>query len=167
MGLVHCHFFDKGAYLDWCHVFHFHFIDTCLTFTGMYSDTRFAVLQPSCHFFVSALLTKRMGLSPAIVRVTQSTCSIPLCLLPDVPKQNLLGIESQTSLRAPSLLRVPCVPQRSDVKSPSTVRRFLFLEPHFQPVKNGWKWWFESISYIKIWFIIQLINNHLPSRSLT
>ena len=25
-----------------------------------------------------------------------------------------------------------------------------------QPVKNGWKWWFPTISYMKIWFIIQL-----------
>ena len=26
---------------------------------------------------------------------------------------------------------------------------------------NGWKYWFPTTSYVKIWFIIQLISNHL------
>ena len=30
------------------------------------------------------------------------------------------------------------------------------LEPQGQPFINGWKWWFPTIFYIKIWFIIPL-----------
>ncbi len=33
-----------------------------------------------------------------------------------------------------------------------------------QPVLNGWKWWFPTISYIKIWFIIQLIAKPFINR---
>ena len=46
---------------------------------------------------------------------------------------------------------------------------FPFLEPNPQPFFNGWKWWFPTISYVKIWFIIQLkqpfINGWDPIRS--
>ena len=29
---------------------------------------------------------------------------------------------------------------------------YCYLEPQGQPVKNGWKWWFPTISYVKIWW---------------
>ena len=32
----------------------------------------------------------------------------------------------------------------------------IFLELWSQPVLDGWKWWFPTISQVKVWFIIQL-----------
>jgi len=56
--------------------------------------------------------------------------------------------------RTPWLCRAPECRNASCAKR----RRWygVCLEPHFQPFINGWKWWFPTIFYIKIWFIIQL-----------
>ena len=46
------------------------------------------------------------------------------------------------------------------LKIPAPCWDFICLELQGQPFINGWKWWFPTISYVKIGFIIQLMANH-------
>ena len=98
------------------------------------------------------------------------------------PKSLWLWLTASCVMKNLWILGIPSGwPWRTPLKKDLIVlcHQFMEPEPQGQAFINGWKWWFPTIFYIKIWFIIQLkhpfiykwlfrvpgLNHHVPINS--